>query len=120
MNSKKYQCTPEAAIKQRAAELGFDACGFAVAEAVDAEAQRRYGYYVLPVLYGERFAGRIEPVCDRRERVLRVRHFWPEENVNPSNRFLWALEDAVQALCRFHGLSRVVWEPGWLAEESKC
>ena len=84
------------------------------------EAQRRYGYYVLPVLYGERFAGRIEPVCDRRESVLRVRHFWPEENVNPSNRFLWALEDAVQALCRFHGLSRVVWEPGWLAEESKC
>ncbi|MGN0213398.1 MAG: tRNA epoxyqueuosine(34) reductase QueG [Muribaculaceae bacterium] len=45
-NLKKYQCTPEAAIKQRASELGFDACGFAKAEAVDDEAQQRYGEWI--------------------------------------------------------------------------
>ncbi len=78
------------------------------------EEQRRYGYYVLPVLMGERFVGRIEPVCDRRSNVLWVRRFWPEEGVKVNDRFLWALEDAVQNLCRFHGLSRVVWAEDWL------
>jgi uncharacterized protein YcaQ len=81
------------------------------------EEQRRYGYYVLPVLMGERFVGRIEPVCDRKNQVLFVRRFWPEEGVKVNDRFLWALEDAVQNLCRFHGLNRVVWAQDWLAEE---
>lgn len=81
------------------------------------EEQCRYGYYVLPVLMGERFVGRIEPVCDRKNQVLFVRRFWPEEGVKVNDRFLWALEDAVQNLCRFHGLNRVVWAQDWLAEE---
>ena len=80
------------------------------------EEQRRFGYYVLPVLHGERFAGRVEPVCDRKNNVLVVRRFWPEEDVKVNDRFLWALEDALQTLCRFHGLSRVVWEENWLCE----
>ena len=80
------------------------------------EEQRRYGYYVLPVLCGERFVGRIEPVCDRRAGVLQIRHFWPEEDVRVNDRFLWALEDAAQTLCRYHELSRVVWAQDWLAQ----
>ena len=28
----------------------------------------------------------------------------------------WALEDAAQNLCRFHGLSRVVWAQDWLVQ----
>ncbi len=80
------------------------------------EEQRRYGYYVLPVLCGEGFAGRIEPVCDRRSETLVIRRFWPEEGVKINDRFLWALEDAVQNLCRFHGLKRVVWQDGWLMQ----
>lgn len=60
-NSKKYQCTPEVAIKQRAAELGFDACGFAMAETVDAEAQQRYSEWIergknFAMPYAERYA----------------------------------------------------------------
>ena len=80
------------------------------------EDQRHYGYYVLPVLMGERFVGRIEPVCDRKNNVLLVRRFWPEEGVKVNDRFLWALEDAVQNLCRYHELNRVMWAQDWLAE----
>ncbi len=80
------------------------------------EAQRRYGYYVLPVLYGERFAGRIEPVCDRRESALRVRRFWPESGLRVTDRFLWELEDTLNRLRRFHGLERLIWEPSWLMD----
>jgi uncharacterized protein YcaQ len=36
------------------------------------KAKREYGYYVLPILRGDRLIGRIEPVFDRKEGVLRV------------------------------------------------
>ena len=40
--------------------------------------QRKYGYYVLPLLVGTRFAGRIEVINDRKNRRLIVKNLWPE------------------------------------------
>ena len=78
------------------------------------EEQRRWGCYVLPVVWGEGFAGRVEPVCDRAQDALVIRHFWPEEGMRVNDRFLWALEDALDGLRRFNGLSRLCWQDGWL------
>jgi uncharacterized protein len=41
-------------------------------------AKREYGYYVLPILHGDRLVGRIEPVFDRKERKLEVKGVWWE------------------------------------------
>ena len=41
-------------------------------------AKRQYGYYVLPILHGERIVGRIEPVFDRKTRKLEVKGVWWE------------------------------------------
>jgi uncharacterized protein len=41
-------------------------------------AKREYGYYVLPILRGDRLIGRIEPVFDRKTRILRVDGYWPQ------------------------------------------
>jgi uncharacterized protein len=41
-------------------------------------AKREYGYYVLPILHGERLIGRIDPVLDRRTGVLRVNAVYAE------------------------------------------
>ena len=41
-------------------------------------AKREYGYYVLPILHGDRLVGRIEPVFDRKERRLDVKGLWWE------------------------------------------
>jgi uncharacterized protein YcaQ len=47
-------------------------------------AKRRYGYYVLPILHGERLIGRIDPVFDRRAEILRVNGVWAEQDAPAS------------------------------------
>jgi uncharacterized protein YcaQ len=42
------------------------------------KAKREYGYYVLPILRGDDIVGRIEPVYDRKTRVLHVNDVWWE------------------------------------------
>jgi uncharacterized protein YcaQ len=42
------------------------------------EPKRRWGYYVLPILYGDRIVGRIEPRLDRRAKTLRIVGLWWE------------------------------------------
>ena len=44
-------------------------------------AKREYGYYVLPILHGDRLVGRIEPVFDRKSRKLDVKGVWREPGV---------------------------------------
>ena len=46
-------------------------------------AKREYGYYVLPVLRGDRVIGRIEPLHDRRAGTLKVIGTWWEAGVRP-------------------------------------
>lgn len=72
--------------------------------------KRQYSYYVLPVVYGERFAGRIEPVLDRKGGVLRVRHFWPEAGFRDTPAFRRSLETELERLAAFHGATEVRWE----------
>jgi len=47
------------------------------------KAKREYGYYVLPVLRGDRLIGRVEPVLDRKTGVLQVKGSWWEPGVKP-------------------------------------
>lgn len=47
------------------------------------KAKREYGYYVLPILHGDRLIGRIEPVFEKKTGVLRVNGVWWEERAQP-------------------------------------
>ena len=49
-----------------------------VIEVYKREHERVYGYYVLPLLAGDRFLGRADLKADRAEGVLRIRRFTPE------------------------------------------
>ncbi|HYN70348.1 MAG TPA: crosslink repair DNA glycosylase YcaQ family protein [Candidatus Eisenbacteria bacterium] len=63
------------------------------------EAKRRWGYYVLPVLYGDRLVGRIEPKLERRASTLRVHGLWWEAGFDPLEPpgFVAAFADALAA-----------------------
>jgi uncharacterized protein YcaQ len=65
-------------------------------------AKREYGYYVLPILHGDRLVGRIEPVFDRREKVLRVKGLWWEPGQKPLD-----LDEPLASLAAFLGAERV-------------
>ncbi len=57
--------------------FGFDH----LIEVYKREHERVYGYYVLPLLIGDRFAGRADLKADRATGVLQIRRFTPEPNV---------------------------------------
>jgi uncharacterized protein YcaQ len=73
--------------------------------------KRRWGYYVLPLLYGDRFVGRIEPRIDRPTGTLRILGLWwepgfdPLDGANPG--FVDALAEALRAHVAFAGLRGV-------------
>ena len=75
------------------------------------EAKRRWGYYVLPMLYGDRLVGRIEPRIDRATGTLRILGLWWEDGFEPldeaSPGFVDALVAALRAHAAFADLSKV-------------
>ncbi len=64
--------------------------------------QRKYGYYVLPVLYGNEFAGRIEITLERKAKQLVVNNFWQEKLFKRDRHFNKALKDHLAHFARFN------------------
>jgi hypothetical protein len=76
-----------------------------VIEVYKREHERVFGYYVLPLLAGDRFLGRADLKADRAEGVLRIRRFTPEPKVRGNSDV--KLERAALRLARAIGLERV-------------
>lgn len=64
-------------------------------------AKRKYGYYVLPVLYGENFIGRIEPVFDKKAQTLKIANLWYEPEVKVTKKIESAVAAAVKRFEQF-------------------
>ena len=78
------------------------------------EPQRKYGYYVFPVLEGARLIGRIDAKAFRDQSTLRVKAFWPEAGVAMGAGRQQKLESELDRLARFAGCDRVEFGDGWL------
>jgi hypothetical protein len=74
--------------------------------------KRRHGYYTLPVLYGDRFVGRLDPKVDRKTRTLAILGLWWEDGFDPLSDshpgFVDAFADALRAHRAFTDTRRVV------------
>ena len=78
------------------------------------EAKRRYGYYVFPLLEGDKLIGRIDMKADRAEDALIVKGLWLEPKVKPTAGRMQRLEAELERQRRFSGVARTEFLDGWM------
>ena len=69
--------------------------------------KRRWGYYTLPILYGDQLVARLDPKLDRDTGTLHVKGFWLEEGVTVDKRFALAFDTALNRFMHFVGADSV-------------
>ena len=74
-------------------------------------AKGRHGYYVLPILFGDRLVGRIEPRLERKAGSLQILGVWFEDGFSPMEEphFVPALSTALAAYRSFVGAKTAIW-----------
>jgi uncharacterized protein YcaQ len=82
-------------------------------------AKRRWGWYVLPILFRDRFVGRLEPRIVKTAGSVQVLDLWWEDGfaAGRAEGFVDAMRDGLRAYMRFAGASRVEWAPHLDAEK---
>jgi uncharacterized protein YcaQ len=82
-------------------------------------AKRRWGWYVLPILFRDRFVGRIEPRIDRAAGRVQVLGLWWEDGFSPDRveGFVDAMRAALGSYLRFAAADRLEWAPHLDKEE---
>ncbi len=73
-------------------------------------AKRQWGYYVYPLLEGDRFVGRIEVKADREKGELSVHNLWHEPGVKWTDARAARLDAELARMARFVGADEVVWQ----------
>ena len=77
------------------------------------EPKREYGYYVFPLLEGDKLIGRIDMKADRKGGSLDVKRLWLEPGVRPSAGRIEKLLAELDRLAKFTGVEQVVLMDGW-------
>jgi uncharacterized protein len=72
-------------------------------------AKRQYGYFCLPILWGERFVGRVDPKAHRSKRRLEVLSFSVGHELHGNADFWAAFSQALQTFATFNGCTSVTW-----------
>jgi uncharacterized protein len=82
--------------------------------------KRRFGWYVLPILFRDRFVGRLEPRIERADGRVQVLGLWWEDGFEPrrADGFVDAMRDALDAYLAFAGATELAW-PAHLSAERR-
>ena len=69
--------------------------------------KRKFGYYVLPILWGDQFIGRLDPKFDRETSTLRINSVHSEPGAPKSKEVSSAIAAAIERLADFLGAETV-------------
>ncbi|RED40204.1 winged helix-turn-helix domain-containing protein [Paenibacillus sp. VMFN-D1] len=69
--------------------------------------KRKFGYYVLPLLYGESLIGRAEVIAERKTGTLVVKNIWYENGIQPTKQLRTALNHCFQHFALFNGCGTI-------------
>lgn len=70
--------------------------------------QRKYGYYVLPILYGNKFAARFEPVLDKESKALIIKNWWWESDVKVTAKMSKELQRCIKDFMNFTEMQSLI------------
>jgi len=73
------------------------------------ENKRKYGYYVLPILYGDKLVGRIDPLMDRKNQKLLINAVHAEPHALKDKNLSGEIRDTAEQLSEFLGAKEVVY-----------
>jgi uncharacterized protein YcaQ len=80
--------------------------------------KRTYGYYVLPILCGDRFIGRFDPAMDRNSNALIIQNWWWEEGITLDETMEVALIECFKEFLSYLGVEGLIVDDALRAENS--
>ena len=70
--------------------------------------QRRWGYYTLPIVYGDDLVARLDPKLDRTAMTLEIKGFWHEDDAPVKDvDFANALAKGLIRIAKFVGAKKI-------------
>ena len=70
-------------------------------------ARRKYGYFVMPILWNDRFAGRLDPKADRKTGVLHIQNLSFEKPFPLEDSFLEALTEKIVEFAKLNRCGKI-------------
>jgi uncharacterized protein len=86
------------------------------------KAKREFGYYVLPILHGDKLIGRIDPKMDRKTKTLHIHNVYAEPGAPKNKKVVREISKAAASLATFLGAEQIEWgnvPTGWQALKEK-
>ena len=72
------------------------------------ESKREYGYFVLPVLWKNKFAGRLDPKADRREETLIINNLVFENDFKDYEEFIFPFMQKLRSFADFNNCKKII------------
>ena len=69
--------------------------------------QRKWGYYVLPVVYGDQFVARLNPKFDKKTRELVIDNWWWQEGIKPDEAMEVALSKCLRDFRKYLNVKKI-------------
>jgi len=73
--------------------------------------KRKFGTYVLPILWGDRFIGRVDPQMDRKNERLRINSVHAERGAPGGSEVSSKIGETIEHLAEFLGAKEVEYTP---------